>query len=85
MAGFSRFWEARYRWVSLYGPLLVTLVLTVPLAAIAGGHGNVVSIYLHTLWVGARYLVRIGCLLTAAYLTWLVRRGPRERVPPWRR
>jgi hypothetical protein len=85
VAGFSRFWEARYRWVALYGPVLVTLVVSLPLAVFAAGHGNVVGAYVHMIGLDARYLVRLGCLLTAAFLTWLVRRGPRERIPPWRR
>jgi hypothetical protein len=81
----SRFWDARSKWLALYGPLLVALVGSLPIAAIIGGHSNPVAIYLHALHVDARYLIRLGCLITAAYLGWLVRRGPRLRVPPWRR
>lgn len=85
VAGFSRFWEARDKWLAWLGPALAVLVLTIPIAAIARGHGNPVVIYLHLLRVDAHYLVRAGCLAVAAYLGWRVRRGPRVRVPPWRR
>jgi hypothetical protein len=85
VAGLSRFWEARYKWLALYGPLLIFLVGTIPLAAVLGGRGSAIVVYWHMLGVDARYLVRLGCLATALYLGWLVRRGPRLRLPPWRR
>lgn len=84
-AGLSRFWEARYKWLALFGPLLVTLVGALPITALARGHSSAVAVYLHILRVDSKYLIRVGCLLTAVYLTWLVRRGPKVRVPPWRR
>lgn len=82
---FCRFWEARHKWLGLFGPVLFWLAATIPVAAIAGGHGNAVVVYLHVLRLDARYLVRLGCAVTAAYLTLLVRRGRRVRTPPWRR
>jgi hypothetical protein len=85
VAGFSRFWTARQRWLAWFGPALIALAGTVLAAAIVRGHANVVAVYLHVLWLDFRYLSRLGCVLTAGYLGWLVQRGPQVRVPPWRR
>ncbi|MBO0776780.1 MAG: hypothetical protein J2P34_10740, partial [Actinobacteria bacterium] len=84
-AALSRFWEVRIKWLALIGPPLFVLVVSVPIAAISRGHGNLAGIYAHVLRLDLGYLIRIGCVVTAAYLGWLVRRGPRARVPPWRR
>ena len=65
------------------GPLLVTLAGSVLGALIIGGSGNVVLVYTHALRVDFNILIRVGCVLTAAYLGWRVTQGPRAKVPPW--
>lgn len=81
----SRLWDGRDKTVAFLGPALVCLAVTIPLAAVVGGHGNPVVVYLHLLRVDARYLIRLGCLASAGYLAWRVRRGPRVRIPPWQK
>jgi hypothetical protein len=81
----SRAWDARDKWAALFGPPLITLLGTVVIAVIRGGQGDAAVAYWHALLLGWGYLLRVGCLLCAAYLVLRVRRGPRKRVPPWRR
>ncbi|MBO0771094.1 MAG: hypothetical protein J2P35_06510 [Actinobacteria bacterium] len=81
----SRLWDGRDKTAAFLGPVLVCLAVTIPLAAVVGGHGNPVVVYLHLLRVDARYLIRLGCLASAGYLAWRVRRGPRLRIPPWQK
>jgi hypothetical protein len=47
--------------------------------------GNFVVVYVHAFGAGAGWLLRFGCLVSAGYLAWRVYRGPRQKVPPWRR
>jgi hypothetical protein len=81
----SRVWDRRDKLVALIGPPVCAALLTVAVAAIARGHGNAVAVYGHVFWVGAGYTFRAGCLICAGYLGWRVHRGPRPKVPPWRR
>jgi hypothetical protein len=81
----SRVWDARDKWAALFVPPLITLLGALLIAVIRGGQGDVAVAYWHALLLGWGYLLRVGCLLSAAYLVLRVRRGPRKRVPPWRR
>jgi hypothetical protein len=81
----SRVWDVRDKWVAVAGPLLVTVLGSALIALIVRGPGNVAVIYIRAIGASGGYLIRLGCLLSATYLGWRVHRGPREKVPPWRR
>jgi len=85
VAMFSRLWDIRDKSVAVAGPLLVALAASVLTAPFIGGGGNVILAYFHALGVGFGLLVRVGSVITAAYLAWRVTRGPRVKVPPWQR
>ena len=85
LAVFSRFWMPRDKWIALTGPLVIALLGTAVTAVIVRGQGNPVEIYTHALSLDVGYLLRAGSVLCAARLFLQVRRGRRERVPPWRR
>jgi hypothetical protein len=85
VALFSRLWDVKDKSLAITGPLLVTLALAVIAAPFVGGSGNVIVVYFHALRVSFGLLVRVGSVLTAAYLAWRVSKGPRVKVPPWRR
>jgi hypothetical protein len=85
VALFSRLWDIKDKSLAITGPLLVTLALAVIAAPFVGGSGNVIVVYFHALRVSIGLLVRVGSVLTAAYLAWRVSKGPRVKVPPWRR
>jgi hypothetical protein len=85
VAMFSRLWDVKDKSVAVAGPLLVALAGSVLGALIIGGSGNVVVVYTHALGVGFGVMIRVGAVLTAAYLAWRVTRGPRVKVPPWKR
>jgi hypothetical protein len=85
VALFSRLWDLKDKSLAIAGPLLVTLAGSVLGALIIGGSGNIVLVYTHALRVDFNILIRVGCVLTAAYLAWRVTQGPRVKVPPWQR
>lgn len=85
VALFSRLWDAKDKSLAITGPLLVTLAGSVIGALIVGGGGNVVVVYLHALRVDFNILIRVGSVITAAYLAWRVSQGPRAKVLPWQR
>jgi hypothetical protein len=85
VALFSRLWDVKDKSIAVTGPLLVTLALSVIAAPFVGGSGNIIVVYFHALYVSFGYLVRVGSVITAAYLAWRVSRGPRVKVPPWKR
>jgi hypothetical protein len=82
---FSRLWDVKDKSVAIAGRLLVVLAGSVLGALIVGGSGNVVVVYTHALGADFGLFIRVGCVLTAAYLAWRVTQGPRVKVPPWRR
>jgi hypothetical protein len=51
---------------------------------IMGGTGNAILIYFHAIRVSFGLMIRVGSVLTAAYLAWRVSKGPRVKSPPWR-
>jgi hypothetical protein len=85
VALFSRLWDIKDKSLAVTGPLLVTLALSVIAAPFVGGSGNVIVVYFHAIGVSFGLLVRVGSVITAAYLAWRVSKGPRVKVPPWRR
>jgi hypothetical protein len=85
VALFSRLWDVKDKSLAVAGPLLVTLAGAVFGALIIGGSGTVIMVYFHALGVIFGPMIRVGCVLTAAYLAWRVSRGPRVKLPPWRR
>jgi len=85
VALFSRLWDGKDKSVAVAGPLLVALAASVLGALIIGGSGNVIVVYFHALGVGFGVVIRVGAVLTAAYLAWRVTKGPRVKVPPWQR
>ena len=85
VAVMSRFFVPRDKWIALAGPAVIALLGTLVTALIIRGKGNPVEIYTHALRLDVGYLLRAGSVLCAGYLALLVRRGPRVRVPPWRR
>ena len=85
LAVMSRFWPPRDKWIALAGPLVIALLGTLVTAVIVGGKGNPVEIYTHALRLDVGYLLRAGSVLCAAHLAMQLRRGPRVRLPPWKR
>ena len=85
VAMFSRLWDVKDKAIAVTGPMLVTLALSVIAAPFVGGSGNVIVVYFHALGVSFGLLVRVGSVITAAYLAWRVSKGPRVKVPPWKR
>jgi hypothetical protein len=85
VALFSRLWDGRDKTAALLGPVLVDLVGSVVSALFMGGKQNVIVIYTHALHVDTGLWVRLGCALTALYLGWRVAKGPRVKIPPWKR
>jgi hypothetical protein len=85
LAVMSRFWPPRDKWIALTGPLVIALLGTVVTAVIVRGKGNPVEIYTHALRLDVGYLLRAGSVLCAAHLAMQLRRGPRVRLPPWKR
>lgn len=85
VAMFSRIWDIKDKSVAVLGPLLVTLLASTLVALFVGGSGNVIVTYFHAVHVSFGLMVRVGSVITAAYLAWRVSRGPRVKTPPWQR
>ena len=85
VALFSRLWDIKDKALAITGPMLVTLALSVIAAPFVGGSGNVIVVYFHAVHVSLGLLVRVGSVITAAYLAWRVSKGPRVKMPPWKR
>jgi hypothetical protein len=83
VAMFSRLWDVKDKSLAIAGPLLVVLAGSVLGALIIGGSGTVVVVYFHAVRVDFNIVIRVGCVLTAAYLAWRVTQGPRPKVVPW--
>jgi hypothetical protein len=85
VAAVSRIWDARDKWLALLGPLLFVLAGLL-LAGVDGGHHGFIGGFRHAFDAYRDYLIRGGAVLTAGYLAWRIRRGPRMRsLPPWQR
>jgi hypothetical protein len=85
VAMFSRIWDIKDKSLAVAGPLLVTLLASTIVAVFVGGSGNVIVAYFHAVHVSFGLLVRVGSVITAAYLAWRVSKGPRVKAPPWQR
>ncbi|HEY2549567.1 MAG TPA: hypothetical protein VGI64_03220 [Streptosporangiaceae bacterium] len=84
IAALSRVWDFRDKWVSLIGtPLLVVVGTAVEI--LLGGRPGSFSGFAHGALAWAIVLSRIGALLSAGFLGWRLRRGPRPpAVAPFR-
>jgi hypothetical protein len=82
---FSRVWDIRDKALAVTGPLLVTLAVSVLAAVFVGGSGNIIVAAFHAVRVDFGLMVRVGSVITAAYLAWRISKGPRVKTPPWRR
>ena len=83
IAVFSRKWGKRDKWLALLGPPGFAVICMLLLGLTGGGA------FFHALAQASHQfslLLRVGCLLSAGYLVWRLRRGPRRRkTPPWLR
>jgi len=85
IAGGSRFWDYRDKWVALLGPVLLLIVATT-LAVSLGRTQTSFGSYVHESWVYADLISRGLALLSALYLVRRLSRGKRPAVkPPWER
>ena len=79
----SRRWDRRDKWLGLAGPVGFAVICLVLLGV--SGSGS----FFHALGQATHQfalLLRVGCVLSAGYLVWRLRRGPRRRkTPPWMR
>ncbi len=84
----SVLWGKRDKWVAFAGPLVIALLGAVVTAAVKGGSENAVVVYVDVVKADIGILLRIGCLLSAAFLAWRLYRDPRQKErkrPPWER
>jgi hypothetical protein len=82
----SRIWDAWDKWLALLGPLLFVLAALLAAGALGSGKHGFFPAFLHAFDAYRQYLIRAGAVLTAVYLAWRIRRGPRMRsLPPWQR
>jgi hypothetical protein len=83
IAIFSRRWGKRDKWLALIGPPGFAVICMLLLGVSGGGN------FFHALGDASHQfglLLRVGSLLSAGYLVWRLRRGPRRRkTPPWLR
>jgi hypothetical protein len=85
LALLSDLWDVRDKAVALFGPILFSLAVSA-VVGVAVGKGVAFFVsWTHVfLWL-AGYLLRVSSVICAFYLAWRVQRGPRIKVPPWRR
>lgn len=83
IALFSRRWGKRDKWLALIGPPGFAVICMLLLGVSGGGN------FFHALAQASHQfglLLRVGSLLSAGYLVWRLRSGPRRRkTPPWLR
>jgi hypothetical protein len=82
----SRVWDARDKWLALLGTPLFLLVALLMAGVLVGGRHGFLGEFAHAFDAYREYLLRAGAVLSAVYLAWRIRRGPRMRpLPPWQR
>ena len=82
----SRVWDARDKWLALLGTPVFLLVALVAAGVLVGGRHTFWAEFIHAFDAYREYLLRAGAVLSAVYLAWRIRRGPRMRsLPPWQR
>lgn len=84
LALLSDLWDVRDKALALFGPILFTIAVSALVGAADGGTAFFLG-WMHEFLSLAGYLLRIGSVACAVYLGWRVQRGPRVKVPPWRR
>jgi hypothetical protein len=81
----SRLWDIKDKIALLAVPVAVMLLGGVLLAGLTAKSGTLAG-YAHAVRIDGWNLIRVGVLLSAAYLGWRVRQGRRpHRMPPWYR
>jgi hypothetical protein len=82
----SRVWDARDKWLALLGTPLFLLAALIAAGVLVGGRHGFFDEFIHAFDAYREYLLRAGAVLSAVYLAWRIRRGPRMRsLPPWQR
>jgi hypothetical protein len=82
----SRVWDARDKWLALFGPLIFVFAVLLAFGVLGGGTRDFFTAFSYAFDAYREYLIRAGAVLTAVYLAWRIRRGPRMRsLPPWQR
>ena len=86
IAALSRVWDVRDKWLAMLAPPLFVLAGLIAAGVLVGGGHGFFGEFVHAFNAYREYLIRAGTVLTAAYLAWRIRRGPRLRsLPPWQR
>jgi hypothetical protein len=82
----SRVWDARDKWLALLGTPVFMFAALIVAGVLVGGRHGFFGEFIHAFDAYREYLLRAGSVLTAVYLAWRIRRGPRLRsLPPWQR
>jgi hypothetical protein len=82
----SRVWDARDKWLALLGTPVFMFAALIVAGVLVGGRHGFFGEFIHAFDAYREYLLRAGSVLTAVYLAWRIRRGPRMRsLPPWQR
>jgi hypothetical protein len=82
----SRVWDARDKWLALLGTPLFLFAGLLAAGVLVGGRHGFFGEFIHAFDAYREYLLRAGAVLSAIYLGWRIRRGPRMRsLPPWQR
>ena len=82
----SRVWDARDKWLALLGTPLFMFAALIVAGVLVGGRHGFFGEFIHAFDAYREYLLRAGSVLTAVYLAWRIRQGPRMRsLPPWQR
>jgi hypothetical protein len=82
----SRVWDARDKWLALLGTPVFLFVGLLAAGVLVGGRHGFFGEFIHAFDAYREYLLRAGAALSAVYLAWRIRRGPRMRsLPPWQR
>jgi hypothetical protein len=82
----SRVWDARDKWLALLGTPLFLFAGLLAAGVLVGGRHGFFGEFIHAFDAYRDYLLRAGAVLSAVYLGWRIRRGPRMRsLPPWQR
>jgi hypothetical protein len=82
----SRVWDARDKWLALLGTPVFLFVGLLAAGVLVGGRHGFFGEFIHAFDAYREYLLRAGAVLSAVYLAWRIRRGPRMRsLPPWQR
>lgn len=78
-------WDPWDKWGATVGQVAVVVVGTAIALAVGGTRPHMAG-YVHEALIESLVLIKVTSLLSAGYLAWRARRGPRgPAVPPWKR